>query len=241
MPRQPRLILPDLPVHIIHRGNNRLDCFHEDQDHLVYLSLLIQASRKAMCAVHAYCLMSNHIHLLLTAPTPEGCAAFMHGVAHRYAYYYNRKYERTGTLWEGRFRSSVVESSEYVLACYRYIELNPVRAGMVGEPGSYRWSSYSANCGATQDALVTPHAELMALSHSAYAGWVAEGVDDRSLGEIRDALNGGYPFASDSFKSAVHASTGKKTTPGRPGRRAKAPAEEESVAVPDLFSAGAAS
>jgi putative transposase len=126
MGRRARLIVPGLPVHVVHRGNNRLTCFQQEGDYLVYRALLLQGSRQFKCAVHAYCLMGNHMHALLTPPDASGLAGFMHGTAQRYAYYYNRRYDRTGTLWEGRFRSSIVDSSEYLLACYRYIELNPV-------------------------------------------------------------------------------------------------------------------
>jgi putative transposase len=167
MPRQPRLILSDLPIHVIQRGNNRLTCFQGETDYLV-VALLLHGSRKFACAMHAYCLMSNHVHLLMTPSTPEGCGAFMHAVSQRYAHYYNRRYQRTGTLWEGRFRSCVVESSRYLLACYRYIELNPVRAGLVSEARKYRWSSHLANMSACTDPLVTAHAEFLALDRATY-------------------------------------------------------------------------
>jgi putative transposase len=242
MPRQSRLILPDVPIHAVHRGNNRMNCFHEEPDYLVYLALLVQGSRKSGCAVHAYCVMTNHVHVLFTPPTSAACGAFMHGVAQRYAYYYNRRYQRTGTLWEGRFRSCIVASSDYVLACYRYIELNPVRAGIVGDPRTYRWSSSAANCGARDDVLVKAHEVFQALDREGYSRFVDEGIDSRSLDEIRDALNTGYPLASESFKAKIGASTGKKTKPGRPGRPARIEEESgKSVAVPDLFSAGGVS
>src|SRR5687767_10012101 len=128
MGRRARLIVPDLPVHVVHRGNNRLVCFRVESDYLVYRALLLEGTRRTGCAVHAYCIMSNHVHVLVTPPAAASLATLMHGVAQRYARYYNERYERTGTLWEGRFRSSLVDSSEYLLACARYIVRNPVRA-----------------------------------------------------------------------------------------------------------------
>lgn len=241
MPRQPRLVLPDTALHIVHRGNNRSACFQDDGDFLVYRALLLEGSKKSRCAIHAYCLMGNHIHLLLTPASPNECAAFMHGVAQRYAHYYNRTHRRTGTLWEGRFRSCVVATAEYVLACYRYIELNPVRAGLVGEPGAYRWSSYRANCGTQEDPLVTPHAEFAALARCDYLQFVAEGIGSHALAEIRQATNHGYPLTSESVKAAIGMATGRKVRPGRPGRPAKDKETGKSVAVPDFFSAGGVS
>jgi putative transposase len=111
MPRQLRLVVPDMPLHIIQRGNDRMACFRQEADYRVYLALLQQASEKFACAVHAYCLMTNHIHLLMTPSTSVACAALMHGLAHRYAYYFNRKHQRSGTMWDGRYRSCLVESS----------------------------------------------------------------------------------------------------------------------------------
>jgi putative transposase len=242
MPRQPRLILPDVALHIVHRGHNRLACFRDEGDFRVYLALVLQGARNHQCAVHAYCLMANHVHVLVTPPAPKSCQAFMHGIAQRYASYHNRKYQCTGTLWEGRFRSCLVESSQYVLACYRYIELNPVRAGIVGDPLAYPWSSYSGNSGARRDPLLTPHVEFALLTQSSYVAFVAYGVDSQALIAIRDAMNGGYPFASESFRSAISVATGMRTTPGRPGRPARVSEESgKSVAVPDLFSGGGVS
>lgn len=147
MPRQPRLILPEVAVHIIQRGNNRGACFHADSDYLVYLLHLRELSSKFDCSVHAYCLMPNHVHLLLTPGSPDSCTGLMRDLGQRYVQYFNRRHRRSGTLWEGRFRSCVAESARYVLACYRYIELNPVRAGLVSDPRAYPWSSFRANVG----------------------------------------------------------------------------------------------
>jgi putative transposase len=145
MPRRARLSLPGIPWHIIQRGNNRAACFHAEEDYRLYLDYLKEFSAKFDCAVHAYVLMTNHVHLLLTPEHIDSAALLMKHLGQRYVQYVNRTYKRSGTLWEGRFRSCLTQSEQYVLACHRYIELNPVRAGMVKKPQDYPWSSYSAN------------------------------------------------------------------------------------------------
>jgi len=154
MPRQPRLVLPHVAIHLIQRGNNRSACFAADSDRHLYLLHLSELSKKFTCAVHAYCLMPNHVHLLLTPVTAQDCAALMRELGQRYVQYFNRRYKRSGTLWEGRFRSCVAESASYVLACYRYIELNPVRACLVAKPDDYRWSSFRANSGGRTESRI---------------------------------------------------------------------------------------
>jgi len=225
MSRKPRLVVPAWPVHIIQRGNDRMACFREDGDYLVYLALLRQISKKTGCQVHAYCLMSNHIHLLVTPQRADACSVLMKELAQRYSYYFNRNHRRTGPLWEGRFRSCVIESSRYAVACYRYIELNPVRAGIVSHPAAYAWSSYAANSGLRPDPMVSPHAELLAIGTHAYIRLVTGAMDRDLLREIREATNGGYPL-------------GGGTTRGKAGRPRK---EKESVSDTDLFSGGGVS
>ena len=225
MPRTLRIIFPGVAVHVIQRGHNRAACFRHDADYLVYLSHLRHLAHKHECEVHAYCLMTNHVHLLLTPPSVESCSALMRDLGQRYVQYFNARHVRTGTLWEGRFRSCLVESARYVLACYRYIELNPVRAAMVNHPGGYLWSSFAVNSGARSDPLVTAHAEFAALAtegekrHAAYRGLFDTALDEPLLRAIRDATNGGYPLASDSFKSKVMTPLGARTAPGKPGPR----------------------
>jgi putative transposase len=224
MPRQSRLILPGTGLHIVQRGNNRSPCFAEDSDYLCYLTYLRQLSARHGCVVHAYCLMTNHVHLLLTPEHPDACTNLMRDLGQCYVRYFNKRHRRTGTLWEGRYRSSVVESARYVLACYRYIELNPVRAGMVSHPRMYVWSSHAANSGLATDVLATPHPEYLALQsdthrrHAAYAGLFQEVLDDSLVSEIRDATHGSLPLGSDSFKAALSAN-GRRVERGRPGPR----------------------
>ena len=219
MARHPHLILPGVALHVIQRGNNRNACFAHDCDYLTYLAHLRHLLRRYQCALHAYCLMTNHVHLLLTPQESAACSLMMRDLGRSYVRYFNRRHDRTGTLWEGRFRSCIVESAEYVLACYRYIELNPVRARMVNHPSAYPWSSHALNTGTRADPMVLPHCEYTAL---AYPSLFEQAFDDTLLKRIRDATNGGYPLASEAFKSRMNAPPGCRTERGRPGPRAAA-------------------
>jgi putative transposase len=224
MPRPLRLIVPGVAVHLIQRGNNRLACFRHDNDYLMYLAHLRQLAEKYDCAVHAYCLMTNHVHLLLTPQSEGACTGLMRDLGQRYVQYFNRRHERSGTLWEGRFRSCLVESALYVLACYRYMELNPVRAGMADHPSGYLWSSYAVNSGMRSDPMLSPHPEFEALAnvaenrYSAYRRLCEQRLEPGLQRAIRDATNGGYPLASEAFKASVLEPSGLRTGPGAPGR-----------------------
>jgi putative transposase len=229
MPRSLRLILPGVAVHVIQRGNNRNACFHSDSDYLVYLAHLRYLSDRYECAVHAYCLMTNHVHLLMTPSGAGACTALMRDLGQRYVQYFNGRYERTGTLWEGRLRACLVESARYVLACYRYIELNPVRAGMVDHPSGYLWSTHAMNSGMRYDPWVSPHAAFEELAsdaqkrHAAYRRLSGERLDTLLQQAIRESTNTGYPLASDAFKANVLAPRGWKLEHGKPGPRAMCP------------------
>ncbi len=224
MPRPPRFILPDVAVHITQRGNNRSDCFRRDGDYMLYLLHLRELADKLACEVHAYCLMTNHVHLLLTPPSPDSCTVLMRNLGQRYVQHFNRAYGRSGTLWEGRYRSFLVESARYALACYRYIEQNPLRAQMVREPADYPWSSHRANAGLRTDPLVTPHAEYLALSEDpanrvqAYRNLFENGLDASELKRIREAGHSGLPLGSEAFKATLEIDLGRKLRHGRPGR-----------------------
>jgi putative transposase len=226
MPRLPRLIVPEVAVHVVQRGNNRQACFREDSDYLVYLLHMRDLSIKKHCAVHAYCLMTNHVHLLLTPREAPSCAALMRDLGQRYVQYFNRRYARTGTLWEGRFRSCLVESAQYVLACHRYIELNPVRAGIAASAPAYRWSSHAGNTGAVHNKMLSPHAEYLALSdneasrHAAYRQLFEQGDELAFLTAVRDATNGGYALIGDQLKSQLAANGERRIERGKPGRPA---------------------
>lgn len=232
MPRPPRLILPGIAVHVIQRGNNRAPCFRDDSDCLIYLGHLRALAQRHRCSVHAYCLMTNHVHLLLTPFHEEACTRLMRDLGQRYVQIFNRRHQRTGTLWEGRFRSCIVESSRYVLACYRYIELNPVRAGMVASPQDYPWSSYAANGVGRTDPLVVPHAEFVALGandqarRAAYRKMVDQPEDKSLLDAIRKSTNAAYPLASDEFKAKHMAPFGYRTERLKPGPKAGPSADD---------------
>jgi putative transposase len=177
--------------------------------------------------------MTNHVHILLTPSSPIACTNLMRDLGQRYVQFFDRRYGRIGTLWQGRFFASIAQSARYVIACYRYIERNPVEAGMVAKAGDYSWSSYAANTGGRADPLVKPHPEYLALSevaesrHASYARLVDEAIEPSLVREIEEAENTGYPLASDAFKADLAARLGRKTEPGRPGRPEKQTSTEE--------------
>ena len=189
-------------MHLIQRGNNRAPCFRHESDYLLYLAQLRHLSSEVGCALHAYCLMPNHVHLLLTPKLADSCARLMKQLGQRHAQYFNKRHGRTGTLWEGRFRSCVVDSAHYLIACYRYIELNPVRARIVPHPGLYPWSSYAYNTGARIDSMLAPHAEFLALASdsrgraAAYRALLEETLDPGLIDAIRIATNAGHPVGT---------------------------------------------
>jgi len=224
MPRHARTIIPEVATHIVQRGNDRGPCFFSDGDRLVYLAQLGDLSRRYGCDVHAYCLMGNHVHLLVTPLEADSCALLMKNLGQRYVQYINRTYGRTGCLWEGRFRSCLAQSERYVLACYRYIELNPVRAAIVDAPGKYPWSSYRANAEGRRDPVLTPHPEFVVLGHDeaarrqAYRGMFDDALSAELLHDIRAATNSGSAFGSEAFKGLLARAARHPVTPGQPGR-----------------------
>jgi putative transposase len=227
MPRQARLRIPGLPLHVIQRGNDKLPCFREDRDHRVYLSLLDELSGLCGCEIHAYVLMTNHVHMLMTPMRTDGPSLFMKHVGQRFAQYVNRKYDRTGSLFEGRFRSCIVDTEGYLLRCQRYIEMNPVRAGMAAHPREYPWSSYGVNAeGAPSDFLV-PHPLYLELARSAeerrarYRALFEIRAPDEELRQIRDAVNAGIVLGRDEFIDALGECFVVRAMKGKPGRPAR--------------------
>lgn len=222
MPRRPRFLLTDLPLHVVQRGNDRQPCFFSERDFHVYLKALADASVRYRVLVHAYALMTNHVHLLVTPLAVGGVSKLMQSLGARYVKHVNETSERTGTLWEGRYKACLVARDQHVLAACRYIDLNPVRAGMVERPCDYRWSSYSALAGLRADCLVTPHASLEQLgspSGPGYVRWCAEGIRDDDLERLRDATGRELAFGSNAFRAEIEAMTARPTfvrTPGRP-------------------------
>lgn len=229
MPRRARLSLPHIPLHIIQRGNNRQACFYADEDYLVYLDWLAEYAEKCGCRVHAYVLMTNHVHLLLSAERSEAPGALMKALGQRYVQYVNRIYQRSGTLWEGRFRSSLTQDDTYLLTCQRYIELNPVRAGMVAHPAQYRWSSYRTNAQGESNALIRPHALYEALGpesisrQNAYRELFRDTLESGVVEEIRRATNGNFALGNQVFSDQISAALGRRAVPGKSGRPRWAP------------------
>lgn len=224
MPRRPRVLLADYPLHIVQRGINREPCFFADEDRHCYLHWLEEAARACGCAIHAYVLMTNHVHLLLT-PTETGAPSrLMQSLGRRYVQYANRFYRRTGSLWEGRFKSSVVQAEDYLLTCQRYIELNPVRAGMVSDPGQYPWSSYRANGLGQSNARLTPHPLYLALGcgslarGQAYRALFRPQLDAEAAADIGQALRLGMPVGHGRFAEAICEQLGIRFNSGKRGR-----------------------
>ena len=224
MPRRARVLLPGVTLHLVQRGNNRSACFFAEEDYLFYLEHLADQARKHDCAIHAWCLMTNHVHLLLTPAKTESAGMLMKGLGQRYVQYINRTYRRSGTLWEGRFRSCLMQEESYVLACYRYIEMNPVRAGMVEHPAEYRWSSYRANAQAEQSALIKRHSLYQALGEAdgaraeTYRELFRHQLDPGLVDQIRSATNGNYALGSPRFAAEVERVLGRRVIRGKPGR-----------------------
>ena len=209
MPRPRRLVLPSVPLHVIQRGNNRISCFTCRSDYLVYLDILRECAYDCGCALHAYVLMTNHVHLLLSPDDEHGASVLMRRLGQRYVQYFNRRHTRTGTLWEGRFRSCLVLDDQYFLACQRYIELNPVRARMVKKPEHYPWSSYQTNALGHDSPLVKPHLAYLRLHHetstrqAVYRQLCEDALSDQLISEIRVASNGNRPLGTAAHSEAT--------------------------------------
>jgi putative transposase len=227
MPRRPRLALQGVPLHLIQRGNNRQACFFAEEDYRFYLEWLDKHADKTGCRVHAYALMTNHVHLLISADSAEAPGALMKALGQRYVQYVNRVYRRSGSLWEGRFRSCPIQEEAYLLACQRYIELNPVRAGMVVHPGEYRWSSYRANGQGEENALIRPHGLYEALGldapsrQAAYRELFRYELEPGLVDQIRRATNGNFVLGNEHFAAEVAAVIGRRVLPGKSGRPRK--------------------
>lgn len=224
MARLPRPDLPGIPQHIVQRGNNRLPCFLDDEDRQRYLQLLLEALGRFGCRLHAYVLMDNHVHLLITPGEAGAVSRLMHTFARNYAGVFNHRHGRSGTLWEGRYKSCLVDSEGYFLACSRYIELNPVRAWMAAEPADHPWSSHRANAGGAYDPLLRAHPCYLALGPdsasraAAYRALFDEALPDEMVAEIRRYLRQQRALGSDRFRAWVEARTGRFATARAPGR-----------------------
>lgn len=224
MPRKPRFFLPGVPVHAIQRGNNRQPVFFEDEDYRMYLTWLTAAAEKYACQIHAYVIMTNHVHLLATPGQQDSISGLFQYIGRHYVSYVNKKYQRTGTLWEGRYKASLIDEEPYLLSCYRYIELNPVRAGMVSAPEDYPWSSYRCNALGEDNLLLKPHRLYAQLAKSdeqrrvAYQSLFSGALDDAVVNEVRASTQSGTPLGSQRFHEAIERSLQVKVGYARRGR-----------------------
>lgn len=224
MPRPPRLVIPGLPMHVVQRGNDRRPCFFDDRDRIFYLQAIREKALRYGVQIHAYVLMTNHVHLLLTPRETDSVSRLMQALGACYVWHVNTIRQRTGTLWEGRFRSCVVANDAHLSRACRYIDLNPVRAGMVLHPGQYRWSSYRALAGVCADPLVLPHEAMSRVGIApgpAYADWCAARGDVADAEQIRDATRHGLPFGTDTFKLSIEPEAGRPLLPRARGRPRK--------------------
>ena len=213
--------------HLVQRGNDRQACFFRPEDYRCYLQDLRDAALKFECRVHAYVLMTNHVHLLVTPSAAGAVSRMMQAVGRRYVRYINDTFGRMGTLWEGRYKASLVESERYVMACYRYIELNPVRAGMVGGPADYPWSSYACNGLGHHDRLVSPHAVYRQIALDAaercglYRDMVSQALSDDDIAAIRKCVQRQRVLGSSKFQAQIEQQLQRRAGLGRPGRPIK--------------------
>jgi putative transposase len=229
VPRQPRIDLPGIAQHVIQRGNDRQPCFFTDADYQMYLTELRELALQADVAIHAYVLMTNHVHLLMT-PTDAGrISRLMQALGRRFVRYVNDRHHRTGTLWEGRYKACPVGDHGHLLQCARYIELNPVRAAMVAEPGHYPWSSHRHTALGWDDPLIRPHAAYQRLGatpgeqQAAWRALVTEAVPPDEIEAIRRHLQQQHPFGPARFRQAIEAQVGRPCGPRRIGRPPKGP------------------
>jgi putative transposase len=240
MPRLPRLFLPGQAHHVIQRGNNRQAVFFHEVDRELFLVYLSDGLVAENCALHVYVLMTNHVHLLVSADKAEAIPRLMQSPGRRYVRHVNSAYRRTGTLWEGRYKSTILDSETYVLACHRYAEANPVRAGIVVRAGDYPWSSYPAHAMGDHDPMLTDHPTYLALGptpkdrQEAYRALFDQGLDPEIVETLRDATNRGWVPGRDRFQREIAAALGRRVTAPRRGRPPKARAIAEDTAPATL-------
>jgi putative transposase len=236
MPRRTRVHLDGIPLHIVQRGHNRAPCFFAEEDFYTYLHWLGEALKEADARLHAYVLMTNHVHLLLTPARAARVPALLMSLGRRYVQYVNRSYRRTGTLWDSRYKSSLIDADRYLLTCQRYVELNPVRAAMVDDPAQYRWSSYGAHALGQRDARLVPHPLYLALGadaaqrQTAYRALFRAHLSDAALTDIRLALNQSQPLGDGRFLAQIERALGERRE-ARPRGRPRV-AEQPDGALP---------
>ncbi|GAB3546073.1 transposase [Noviherbaspirillum agri] len=227
MARLPRLVVPNQTHHIIQHGNNRQAIFLEDEDYSAFLRWLREAARQFKVAIHAYVLMPNHLHLLVSPQDRTGLSKMMQWVGRHYVPYFNSKYQRTGTLWQGRYRATIIEAERYFLPCSCYIEQNPVRAGLVAAPADYPWSSYAHHAGTKPDPLITDHPLFWGLGNTpfdrelAYQRLMERAPGIEETNALTEATLKGWPLGSDQFKAALEKQASRRVIPAKRGRPPK--------------------
>jgi putative transposase len=224
MARLPRLTVPGYPHHVIQRGNNRQPIFAVTEDYQTLLSMLDENARKFGVALHAYVLMSNHFHLLATPETVEGLPQLMQAVGRRYVRYFNQRQARTGTLWEGRYKSTLIQADRHLLACMAYIDLNPVRAGLAAEARAYPWSSHGHYAGLRNDRLVTPHPLYWELGNTpfsreaAYVELVAAGISQQQQRALTESALQGWALGEADYVADLQRRTQRRVAKQQAGR-----------------------
>ena len=224
MARLPRLVIPAQPHHVIQRGNDRQLIFRDADDYQAFLGWLREGAKTFGVAIHAYVLMPNHVHLLASPSAHESLARLMQWIGRYYVPYFNHKYERFGTLWQGRYKTSLVDSERYFMMCSRYIELNPVRAKLAGTPLDYPWSSYAHHAGVKADPLITEHALYWALGNTpfqreaAYIDLAQQALSPDEMRTINHAVLKGWPLGSDAFKANLQQKEQRQVLPAKRGR-----------------------
>lgn len=224
MARLPRLVIPHQPHHVIQRGNDRRTIFHDAGDYTQFLKWLREAARQFKVALHAYVLMPNHIHLLVSPADALGLGKMMQWIGRYYVPYFNQKYGRAGTLWQGRYRATVIDSERYFMTCCRYIELNPVRAHLAEKPEDYAWSSYAHHAGIKSDPFITDHSLYWALGNTpferegAYREITQQALTSGDVELLQDATNKGWAIGSEKFVSLLEKQVRRRVRPGKKGR-----------------------
>lgn len=225
MPRLERVCPNGYSQHIIQRGNNKQDCFYNDSDRKAYLYWLIKYSRKYCVDIHAWVLMDNHVHILCTPLEDFAISKMMQSLGRMYVQQFNHRHKRTGTLWEGRFKSCLVESRRYLLELHRYIELNPVRAGIVDNPIEFSWSSFAHNALGRNSSLCVPHSEYLALGNSTierqnnYLLLFDDALNKKVINEIRCCTNKGVALGGSKFINQIEQETKQRISAIKPGRK----------------------
>ncbi len=211
MPRHPRIFIPGISHHVIQRGNSRCVIFRVPADYRFFLSLLARMSRKYRADIHGYVLMTNHFHLIVTPGVASSLPRMMQGIGRLYVPFYNERYERTGTLWERRYRSSVLHDERYWMTCLRYVELNPVRSGLTDRPEKYPWSSYRAHAFGREDGLLSPHplyatlGTTDAVRQQAWRSMCQAPIPDADLDRVRQAVHAGHAIGEPAFTESQEA------------------------------------